>query len=448
MTKLRRWYGWFQDNWDAVRSSYWLFPVLMALVSGVAALALIELDRRFWIGGTDEIPWIGRVSASSARVVLSTIAGSMMTVTGVVFSITVVALTLASSQFGPRLLRTFFRDRGSQVALGTFLSTFFFSLLVLRAVENPERVPVVATAVAVIFAVVSLFVLIYFVHHVASSLQASSVIAAVAREIDEQLPVLFPSRIGEGAKQPIDVDVNEVRRRLAEEGIVIRSRRDGYVRIVNEAALLELSRRHDLCVELLIRPGGFVTAESPVLRILAAESLEERDMDALRECVLLGDVRTPVQDLGYLTGQLSEMAVRALSPGINDPSTAIACIDRLGSVVERLSGLDMPSAYRLDESGELRVIADPPSYAELVSNCFGAVRRYGAGDLEVALTLLDKLAIAANACQSRPRRRILREQAGEVLAHFVRADRGASANDRRQLRLAFERVGNDGARHA
>ena len=187
---MRGWYGWLLDLWETIRESYWFYPGQMTISAGLLAVAAVEIDRRVPPEATASIPWLSYVSAESARSVLSTVAGSMMTVTGVVFSITIVALTLTSSQFGPRLLRTFFRDRGTQISLGAFLATYLYSLVVLRAVENPERVPYIATAGAVVFAIVSVFVLIFFIHHAAIALQASSVIAAVSREIEAQIPSL------------------------------------------------------------------------------------------------------------------------------------------------------------------------------------------------------------------------------------------------------------------
>lgn len=258
---LRGTYGLFLDRWDEVRQSYWFVPGLMTAGAAGAALGLVEFERGLGAEWGQAVPWLTDVSAPAARAVLSAVSGSMMTVTGVVFSITVVALTLTSSQFGPRLLRSFFRDRGSQLSLGAFLATFVFNLLVLRAVEDTERVPMLSTAVAVSLAVLSLFVLIYFVHHAATSIQASSVIASVAREIDAQLPVLFPENLVAGRPESEAALADEDRARLAavdEQGEPLRLEREGYLRVLDEEPLLGVAQQRDLLVRVAVRPGDFV----------------------------------------------------------------------------------------------------------------------------------------------------------------------------------------------
>lgn len=438
----RRWYGFLLDRWDALRGSYWFFPAQMALLSGVVAMGAIEFDRRAPFQALLEIHWLNGVSAEGARSVLSTIAGSMMTVTGVVFSITVVALTLTSSQFGPRLLRTFLHDRSSQLALGAFLSTFCYSLLVLRAVESPERVPYVATAGAVALAIFSLFVLIFFIHHMASSLQASSVIAAVAREIQEQIPTLFPETLGEEGEAAAnrtdgphpDLDA------LDREGTDVRAIAEGYVRVLDDQAILRLACEHDLLIALTARPGAFVAAGSRIARIAPKSRVSDEVEAELRASCILGDHRTPVQDLSFLIQQLAEMAVRALSPGINDPKTAVECVDRIGGVMRQLAKREFPSGLRLDDEGTLRVVVEPTRFEDVAASCFDAMRRYGAGEPQVAIAMLEAIEGAAFETQDDERRAVLQDHAREIEAGFERDAAHRSERDRALVAGAFERA--------
>jgi len=444
--KLGHWYGWLLDRWDALRESYWFFPGQMALLAGGGALAAIAFDRRAPPDWMAAAPWLTQLSAAGARSVLSTIAGSMMTVISVVFSITVVALTLTSSQFGPRLLRTFLRDRASQVALGTFVATFFYSLLVLCAVETPGHVPYAATAGAVLLAIASLFVLIFFVHHAASSIQASSVIASVVREIDAHLPILFPETLGEEREAPPGPRDQERLARLDRDGLDIPVLGEGYVRILDAEALLALARDHQLLVRVYARPGRFVTAGSVIARVAPADRASEEIQDRVRECCIVGDHRTPVQDLGFLIDQLAEMAVRALSPGVSDPKTAVDCVQRLGGVIAQLARRSMPSGLRFDPEGVLRVVAEPTRFEAITASCLDPIRRQGAHDPQVATALLEAVEAGARPRVDEQRRRVLEEHAREIHQGFVNARRGDSRRDLGLVEAAFERT--LGALHA
>ncbi|MCA9501839.1 MAG: DUF2254 domain-containing protein [Myxococcales bacterium] len=431
-------YAWLLQRWDSLRGSFWFFPAQMAILSGAIALGMLELDRQLPVGWGTSLPWLTRVDVEGARAVLSTIAGSMITVTGVVFSITVVALTLTSSQFGPRLLRTFFRDRGSQVALGTFLATFCYSLLVLQAVGSAERVPQLATAGAVGLAIASLFVLIFFVHHAASSIQASNVIAAVADEIRAQVPTLFPETLGDAKPREPNPEERVRIQRLDVAGRVIRARGEGYVRVIDETAILGPASERDLVVRLLVRPGDFVAQASGIACVDATSDLDPVVEDELRSAFVLGDQRTPVQDLRFLTDQLSEMAVRALSPGVNDPKTAIECLDRMGGLLAQLADRAMPSGLRYDEGGMLRLVVEPTRFDEIAASCFDSVRCHGAEDPQVVVAVFAALRAGLVEGIEPARIPVLETHAREMHAAFRRSRSSASERDRAAVDAAFE----------
>ncbi|MGD8826130.1 MAG: DUF2254 domain-containing protein [Myxococcales bacterium] len=420
---------------ETIRGSYWFLPTFMAFGAVVAAFGLVELDS---LVNLRRIPWIGSTEAENTRSVLSLIAGSMITVTGVVFSITVVALTLASSQFGPRILRNFLRARANQIAFGTFVATFLYSLLVLRAVRG-QQVPHIASAMAVIFAVFSLFVLIYFIHHTARSIQASTIIASVAKEIDVLIPRLFPESRDEDEAQAGASSIEELQARLAKDGVEVAATSDGYVRVLDDDAVLSTAVKHELFIMLRYRSGDFVCAGNSIARVGPTDNATDEIMRSLRESFVFGNYRTPVQDLRVLTGQLTEVALRALSPGVNDPRTANDCVQRLGAVVCATANREMPVGCRKDDSGTLRVVLPHTTFEEIVSSCFDPIRRYGIEHVQIVIALFDALRDAGECCRDPARRRILAEHALEIQSDFEAQGR-KSARDVAKVERAFEQA--------
>jgi len=421
---------------DALRGSYWFLPMVMAFAAGGAAVAMVRLDRSVGPALIRTAPWIGTTGPEGARAVLSVIAGSMITVTGVVFSVVVVALTLASSQFGPRLLRNFLRDRTNQIAFGTFVATFLYGLVVLRSVRNDE-VPQLATALGVVLATVSLFVLIYFIHHIATSIEASSVIAEVSHEISRQIPRLFPEGIGEPTAS--EASVEAALQRLSADGKALLAKSDGFIRVVDDESVMSLAREHDLTVALHQKPGDFVAAGTALAQVGPVDRLSEEIFDAIRESFVFGDHRTPVQDLGFLVNQLTEIAVRALSPGVNDPRTASDCVHRLGAVVCALADREMPSGARLDADGTLRVITPHVTFEQMVAMCFDPLRRYGGSHVSIVVALLEAIAAAVECCPDVLRREVLASHAKEIYEGFT-AGNVKSARDLAEAQAAKGRA--------
>jgi uncharacterized membrane protein len=414
-------------------------PSLFALAAGGAALALLAIDRRVDHRLDRVFLWVSDAGADGARATLSVIAGSMMTVTGVVFSITVVSLTLATSQFGPRLLRNFMRDAGNQVVLGTFIGTFLFCLIVLGAIVAPDDgaafVPHLSVTVAIVLGVASLCVLVYFIHHAAVSLQASTVIESVAGELARSLEELFPEQIG---AEPADDRAERVEAGEPDpaRGARVRAQRAGYVLAIEEERLLECAHLRDWKIWIAKRPGAFVVSGGTLATVegCSAAPRSEEACD-VAEAFLLGNQRTPIQDSAFLIDQLTEMAVRALSPGTNDPRTAVSCVHRLGDALATLAERRMPSGVRVDESGAVRVIAEPVTFAGLASRIVDPIRRYGAADADVVEALQAALGEAAVRARSEARRATI-----EALARQVREAAAAALDaesDRRRAEAAY-----------
>lgn len=380
-------------HWDAVRSSFWFLPTLMVAVVVLFAFASVALDEAKsseWGQG-----WIYSGSAEGASTILGTIAGSMITTAGVVFSLTLVALTLASNQFGPRLLRNFRRDTVTQFVIGSLVSTFLYCLLVLRTIRREDAgnfVPHLSVSFGVLFALVSLGVLIYFIHHIAVSIQADEVIARVAEELNRGIDRIFPKEIGKGgdrnAGEPTAPRLPEP---FDREARPIGAAEDGYLQLIDPDSLLRLAVREDALISVERRPGHYVVARSPLVRVWPPDRVIKSFTEEIHAAFVLGSSRTPVQDVEFSIDQLVEVAVRALSPGINDPFTAITCIDRIGSALCRLAGREMPSPYRFDEERELRVVAPTVTFTGVADAAFNQVRQSARSNAAVTIRLLETI---------------------------------------------------------
>lgn len=308
---------------------------------------------------------------------------------GVTFSITIAALSLASSQFGPRLLRNFVRDRGNQLVLGTFIATFLYCLLVLRTVRSANEitfVPHVSVTIGVILAVASLGVLIYFIHHVSVSIQADQVIAAVGRELDSAVDLAFPAS-DEHDQVPLRLQAVPI----PVQKYPIVADHDGYVQVIDTDALVRLATKCDCVFEIVCRPGDFVVV-GDTLAYSQAQKLETEQTETFRQSIALGSQRSYIQDLRFVANQLVEIAVRALSPGINDPFTAIACINELGAALCRVAERPTPAQRRCDAAGNLRLILQPVTVVELNNRVWRPIYTYGRFDAVVVLRILEMLA--------------------------------------------------------
>lgn len=382
----------FLALWERMRGTYWAVPSAMAAASVVFSIVMIDVDRALTAQFLSELSWVFTGGPEGARAVLSTIAASMITVAGVTFSITIVALTLASQQFGPRLLRNFLRDLGNQVTLGTFVSTFIYCLLVLRTVrgtDDEQFVPHLAVTVGVVLAMLSLGVLIFFIHHVATSIQASHVIAHVAADLEGAIDRLFPEQMGRGAVPHPSERAACAPSPMFEGAHAIVAVGGGYVQAVDSARLLKRAKKNNLVLRVDSRPGTFVRSGTPLVSVAPPFTPADDVEASVRETFIIGAERTGTQDLGFFIDQLVELAVRALSPGINDPATARACIDRLEQALHHLAGHRMPSAFRHDDDGTLRVVARAVTFVGMLDLAFTEIARYGRSSVSVSCRLLE-----------------------------------------------------------
>ncbi|MCG6117570.1 MAG: DUF2254 domain-containing protein [Aquimonas sp.] len=423
-------------NWSRLRSSFWFTPASMALGAVVLAITLVSYDAYVSEWMADRFGWRFRTGADGASAVLGVIAGSMITIAGVVFSMTLVALSLASSQLGPRLLRNFMRDTSTQVVLGTFIATFVYCLLVLRTIRRDEAaafVPHLSVSLGVVLAVVSVGVFIYFIHHVAVSIQANEIAARLGKETIERMQKLFPDDIGEAVGQdsldPSDESLEQV---LTLEIQCVAADRNGYLQLIDGDALLELATKENVVVRMERKPGNYVTAGCTIASVFAKRPVSDGFLRQIHTLYVLGNQRTSDQDMEFGVNQLVEIAVRALSPGLNDPFTAIACVDHLGSVLSRLAERKMPSPYRQDHEKHLRLILRADTFCEVADAAFNQIRQYAGSSAAVSIRLLDTIELIANFVRRS-------EDRSTLLRHAAMIARGAIALPETEDRLAVER---------
>ncbi|MBD2015241.1 DUF2254 domain-containing protein [Microcoleus sp. FACHB-53] len=384
--------------WDSLHSSYWFVPTLMAGMAIALAFTMLSLDRAGKSGSIEKLSWIYTGGPDGARTMLSTIAGSMITVAGTAFSITIVALTLASSQFGPRLLRNFMQDTGNQVVLGTFIATFIYCLLVLRTVRGDNYnvfVPQISVTVAIVLALASIGVLIYFIHHASTTIQASHVIGEVGSDLDKATNRLFPQKMGQNLPETRRRWVEEIPVGFDKEAAPVLATQSGYIQAIDDEKLMKVAKSKDLLMRLKLRPGKFVVQGSELLMVWPGERVNEKLTQQINNVFILGKERTDQQDIEFCINELVEVALRAISPGINDPFTAIQCIDQLSAGLCRLAERDFPSPYRYDDDNNLRVIADPVTFARLTDDAFNQIRQYSKSDVAVRIRMLEAIAVIA-----------------------------------------------------
>jgi uncharacterized membrane protein len=384
---------------DDIRSSYWFIPGLMAVLSILLSFLTIFLDDILQTEVRETIGFLWGGGPEGTRGLLETVAGSMITVAGVTFSVTMIALSLASSHFGSRLLRNFMSDTGNQIVLGTFISTFLFSLLVLRTVRAGDDafVPYISVTIAILFAIASIGVLIYFIHHVTLMMQASYVVAEVAEDLFLTIERVFKRSVGDTLLSDSEIaEKSELPESFDDKCIQILSNDSGYIQAVDERKLLKLSQKHDLVLKIPYRPGHFIIKNYPLILLYPEDRLNDGIRKKILRAFIVGRERTNTQDVEYAIEQLVELAVRALSTGINDPFTANACLDWMGAALAKASEMKFPSNKRFDENDVVRIVYERQfTFKGLIDAGFNQIRQQSKGVLSVRIRLLEALILIA-----------------------------------------------------
>jgi len=376
--------------WETISDSFWFLPLLMAICAAGVAFAGVAFDHSFGRTQIEEVTWLWSGGADGARSVLSVVAASAMTVISIVFSLTVTSLAQTSSHYGPLVLRNFTSDRLVQFTMGTFVSTFVYCLLVLRTVRSIDEsnfVPFISVTFGLVLALFSVGVLILFIHHISQIIQADNLIARVAQNFETSLDLFFPSPAKQ-ATHETEKHLQSSNDTIQECSHTIISDVSGYLQGIDEINLLQLATQNDLIFKVEKRPGTFVAAGSVLVSVNHDQSVHRSMEKKIKSCFSIGRHRTAHQDLLYVVQQFVEIAVHALSPGINEPFTAISCIDWLGASLLSVTQRDLPDPFRYDSAQNLRIITPVLNFEVIAGAAFDQIRLYGASNPDVCLSLL------------------------------------------------------------
>ncbi len=371
------------SHWRAevLRTNLWLIPGIEVLAAIALFVGTLSLDRAAYHGQFGLPAWVISGTADAARQILTAIAAAVITVVGVVFSIILVTLTLASTQFGPRMLRNFIRDRGTQLTLGTFVATFVYAVLVLVSIgpgSHGDFVPHIGVTVTLALTVADMAVLIYFIHHTATSIQLPQVIASIAHDLSGAIGVQGgdDGRPGSSGEPERGLSSAELLTRMAADGGVVRAPASGYLQFIRHRILVQFAAAANAVIALDYRPGHFLVQGHPFASVWPPEAAA-RVSDALGRAHITGPYRTLTQDISFGIDQLIEIAIRALSPAVNDTFTALTCIDWLGDSLCKIIDRWHPARVHRDSRGFIRVITAEPSYERLVQRAFEKIRQAG-----------------------------------------------------------------------
>ncbi len=403
------------SHWRAevLRTNLWLIPGVEVLVAIALFASTLSLDRAAYHGDFGLPSWIISGSADAARQILAALAAAIITVVGVVFSIILVTLTLASTQFGPRILRNFIRDRGTQLTLGTFVATFVYDALVLVSIgpgSHGDFVPHISVTVTLALMVADLAVLIYFIHHTATSIQLPYVIASIAGDLSEAIDV-------QGGDPAVGLETGptgaELARYMRSAGGVVRAPASGYLQFIRHGVLVQIVAEADAVVALSYRPGHFLVQGHPFATVWPPAAAG-RVTEALGRAHIMGPIRTLTQDISFGIDQLVEIAIRALSPAVNDTFTALTCIDWLGDALCKIAVGWHPARVHRDSAGFIRVITADPSYERLVQRAFEKIRQAGEGMPAVMIRELEAITKIIADTRDSGQRQVLLDQAAMI----------------------------------
>ena len=411
-----------------IGASIWLIPLVFCVISLFLGLFMLWLDRQV-IDLYAELQMFA-MPVDSARQVLSVIAGSVISVAGVSFSVTMVALTLTSGQYGPKILRHFLEDNGSKISLGLFLATFVYSLVVLTGFVSTDK-PHLTVIVALLLALLALAGFIRFIHRTATDLQADEIVQRIGGDLQKTLGELRDQSENPRRSQEL------LRWRRAARSLpsqVIGAKKSGYIQAIDYAGLTDWCQRHDCCLVVQVRAGDFIVDKIGIFKTYGCSAKDlEKAVDKLNDLVITGPVRTAIQDPEYPITQLNQLAARALSPGINDPGTAISCIDSFSLALAQIVDHDLPGSVFLDAETQARLLVRYTSFESVVKAVFAPLRQFAKSEVAVTVSLLEALCRLAELTARSDRLQVLARH-GDLI--WQETDQGnLAASDVRDIRL-------------
>jgi uncharacterized membrane protein len=426
---------------DTLFRNFWFLPGLMMICAiGIFLLAdafndthwvyVLQQNGIFYSGGLNE-----------AKTILQVIAETMVAIASLAFATVGVVLTLATSQFGHRLIRSFMRDKPTQFCFGIFVSTFIYSLLVLYELHKDKahiNIPALSVSVAFFLAIVAGAVLIYFTNHIAQMISAPSVIAEVGGEMDETIDRTWPEEPPRLARFLTEEKIDTALERIKREGLSVQSGKQGYIQTLDAVDLLEFATEQEVIIKMDCRPGDYLYIGNPVALVWPADKKGAKWTNKIHKSMVVGKRRTPIQDLRFAFNQLAEIEVRAMSPALNDPFTALDCVNRICAGISRLAQRTEPTSWKTDSDGHLRLFIKSVSFDELLNAAFMPMRNYSRKSAIVTLQMLHALNELAPSLQTDEQRQAIAFQAGLILDG---ANEGLlEGHDRDAAQSAYQKV--------
>ncbi len=398
------------------KGGYLVLPVIITLALGLTAMTLPMLEIQVpsiarWAHHTR---WLVPNDPSMAQLLLGAIAGSCITVVSVVYSVLLVTLTFASMQFSPRILTSFLNDRVSQTTLGLYIGTFVYCLILLPNVRGLSKVilPTLSLTFALILATACLFYLMYFIHHMAVAIQVNYIVDHIAQETEISLRSVFGNELtGPPKEQEVLTEPTA--------GITIQSKRTGYIQYVDEKKLVALASQVNGNIYIYRSVGQFIPARAPVFNVNTSSDIDENFKQELLNCLHVGPLRSMEADVEFGIFQIVDIALKALSPAVNDPSTAICCIDHLSPILMLAVTLEPPSYHVTDENGIIRLSKRRTSFPRLLNVSYNQIIPYGKNDMAVSLRLLRALLDIANKTKHAPYLAEIRKHAQRVVKTYA-----------------------------
>ena len=433
LRKLARGSEWRRE---VLRTNLWLVPAIEIVAAVILFIVTYALDRAAYEGAFTVPGWAISGSPDVARTVLTAIAAAVITVIGVVFSIVIVALTLTSTQFGPRMLRNFIRDRGTQLTLGTYVATFVYAVLTLGSVGQSSHgsfVPHISVTVTLMLMLADVAVLIYFLHHIALQIQLPQVIAGIAGDLQSAIEL-------QAGDPTVGADAQMAALLIAEmdgEGGVVEAPRSGYLQYIQHDTLVTIATEIDAVIHVRYRPGHFIIQGTEYATVWPPEAASRVARELARAHVT-GPYRTLAQDVSFGIDQLVEICIRALSSAINDTFTALTCVDWIGDSLTKVTGRWQPTRVYRDAGGAVRVIATEVTWERLVQRAFEKVRQSARGMPAVMIRQLDALARIMERTTVPRDRQVLLDQAAMI--ERLSAGTVDEPSDRADISRAYQRV--------
>jgi uncharacterized membrane protein len=418
---------------ERLGTSIWLIPLALCAVSALLAILMLWFDR--FLEPT-ELDWtVFSLEPDAARNILGIIAGSIIGVGGVAFSVTMVALTLTSGQYGPKVLRNFLEDNHSKVTLGLFLGTYVYTLVVLSGYASVDK-PKFTVFLALVLAFAALLGFVRFIHRTATDLQADHIVQRIGRQLQQTL------RCAVNDVNPDErIDDTSGWRRSARnrQAYAIVSNQHGYIQTIDYSELISWCTENNCLLQVRDRAGDFIVEGLCVFKVYAGdEGTPDNAVDELNASMIVGPMRTPVQDTEYAITQLNQLAARALSPGINDPGTAITCIDWFSLALTEIIDRDLPGCVFLDDNHHPRLIAHISDFSGIVKAIYAPLRQLSRSDVAVTASLLESLCRLAELTQ-RPDRLEILALHGKLI-HEGSDRRDGSEFDNQDIRQRYKKL--------